>query len=192
MLKLASSFVLVRKKRGWVWYWLPVLHLLLALGFTWPLLPHFFSYIPLDLPDSYQNLWNFWWLRTALFEQHSNPYYTDLLFYLFQGKANPISLYLHTLQPVVSLPSGLLSTLFGSAAGYNLSILFGYVATGCATYALAQYFLEVPLTQQPFRSPIEFQAQGNYVSQVSGSENIFVSPQPSSLSSSRPIWGKSC
>ena len=29
----------------------------------------------------FQNLWNLWWVEKAVTELHSNPFYTDYLFY---------------------------------------------------------------------------------------------------------------
>lgn len=123
--------------------WLPPLaYLLLTLVMTWPLALHLGGSIPRGVPDSWQNIWNFWWMREALFERHTNPYQTDMLFFPFRDSNNPLSLYYHTLQPALSLPGSLLSYVFSYALTYNLLVLVGFVATGWAMYALAHYFVQ--------------------------------------------------
>src|SRR6185436_16204288 len=52
--------------------------------------------------DCFQFTWNFWWVRTALLDLHTNPFFTHYLFYP-QG----VSLLFHTLSAslgVVSIP----------------------------------------------------------------------------------------
>ena len=111
------------------------------MALTWPLPLQLSRAIPRGQPDSWQNIWNFWWLRTALFERGVNPYQTDLLFYPYRDSRNPLGLYYHTLQPALSVPGSLLTYLFNYALTYNLIILFGFVATGWAMYALSRYYL---------------------------------------------------
>ncbi|NWJ95643.1 MAG: hypothetical protein HXX20_07655 [Chloroflexi bacterium] len=126
-------------------WWPPLGYLLLTLGLTWPLPLHLGSSIPRGIPDSWQNIWNFWWMRTALFERGINPYQTDMLFFPYRDSHNPLGLYYHTLQPAISLPGGLLSSLLSYALTYNLIIFFGFVMTGWAMYALAHYFMQQQL-----------------------------------------------
>lgn len=65
---------------------------------TWPLAFNLSSgIIHFIASDHYQNLWNIWWFRTALFEQHHNPFYTDVLFYPYRSDQRPLELYFHTL-----------------------------------------------------------------------------------------------
>ncbi len=122
--------------------WPPLAYLLLTLGLTWPLPLHLNEQIPRGEPDSWQNIWNFWWLRSALFERGQNPYQTDVLFFPYRDSHNPLGLYYHTLQPTLSLTGSLLSALFNYAFAYNLVIIFGFVATGWAMYGLAYYFIQ--------------------------------------------------
>lgn len=131
----------VRPRRNWIWLGPPLAYFGLALLLTWPLALHSGDSIPRGEPDSWQNIWNFWWMRHSLFERHANPFWTDLLFYPYRVNP-PLGLYYHTLQPAISLPGALLSAVLGYALTYNLVIFFGFVATGWAMYALAYYFVQ--------------------------------------------------
>src|SRR2546426_8310720 len=42
--------------------------------------------------DGYENLWNYYWVKTALLDLHTNPFYTSYLYY-----PTGISLRFHTL-----------------------------------------------------------------------------------------------
>jgi hypothetical protein len=122
--------------------WPPLAYLALTLVLSWPLALHLTESIPHGEPDSWQNIWNFWWMRHSFFEQHQNPFWTELLFYPYRSTEQPLSLYFHTLQPAISLPAAMLSYLLGYALTYNLVILFGFVTAGWAMYALAYYFIQ--------------------------------------------------
>jgi len=101
-------------RRGLNFSWPPLAYLLMSMALTWPLPLQLSRAIPRGQPDSWQNIWNFWWLRTALFERGVNPYQTDLLFYPYRDSRNPLGLYYHTLQPALSLPSSLLTYLLAT------------------------------------------------------------------------------
>ncbi len=149
-------------KAGLGKWWPPLAYLLMALALTWPLPLHLTSRIPRGSPDSWQNIWNFWWMRSALFERGANPFQTQVLFYPYRSANNPLDLYYHTLQPTISLPAGLLSSFLGYALTYNLVILVGFVLSGWFTYLLASYTLPTvnplpnrqPLTQSSIPRPI--------------------------------------
>ena len=58
--------------------------------------------IPGDAFDGWQNYWNLWWIKTALLEQHTHPWFTDLLYH-----PTGVSLLFHTLNAfngLLSLP----------------------------------------------------------------------------------------
>jgi hypothetical protein len=88
---------------------------------TWPLLLKFGSEYFSDAYDGWQNVWNIWWIRKALLEQHSNPWWTDLLYH-----PNGITLIALPLQP-----------LLGRVATFNILIVFAFVAGGWFAYLLA-------------------------------------------------------
>lgn len=105
---------------------------LVALLTTWPLALHITTTVPGDGVDAWQNIWNMWWLKRALLEGR-NPFITDALYY-----PDGASLLLHTLNPfnfLVSLP---FHALFGLIVAYNVALLFSLVASGYATYLLAE------------------------------------------------------
>ncbi len=109
-----------------------VLHTAFAVVFTWPLARLSTSQIPGGANDIWQCYWNFWWWRTALFEQASNPLWTDLLFH-----PHGVSLVLHThsfFNQVVALP---VNALLGPAAALNFATLLTFVLAGIAAHQLA-------------------------------------------------------
>ncbi len=111
------------------------LYMVLAAMITWPLILHFGGdVIGEHYFDRTQNLWNVWWVKTALLDLHTNPFHTDLLLYP-QG----IDLYFHTL----NLPSGLFTVLpfllFGLTFAYNAGIFFALVLSGYAGFRLVYY-----------------------------------------------------
>src|SRR5687767_2202981 len=90
------------KQSGWI-------HLAVLLGYialtalmTWPLARNLATAIPGDSFDGWQNYWNLWWLKIALIDRQTNPFFTDLLYH-----PTGVGLYFHTLNPfngVVTLP----------------------------------------------------------------------------------------
>jgi hypothetical protein len=70
--------------------------------------------------DGYENAWDYWWLKTALFDLHRDPFYTDYLYYPFG-----ISLRYHTLNPL----NGLLTLPFNLILGYVTSVNLLFVAS---------------------------------------------------------------
>lgn len=128
---------------GWQTWWPLLGYLLLTLLLTWPLALHLGDGIAhFVASDHYQNLWNIWWFRTALFEQHRNPFYTDVLFYPYRDSQHPLELYFHTLQPAFMLFASPLSYLIGTVGSFNLIVLFSFVISGWGMYALARYFTQ--------------------------------------------------
>jgi len=73
--------------------------------------------------DGYENLWNNYWVKTALLDLHRNPFYTDYIYY-----PTGISLRFHTL----NLFNGLLTMPF------NLTL--GWVATTNLLFVLSLAF----------------------------------------------------
>lgn len=104
----------------------------LAIFLTWPTALRFTTAVPGNGFDSWQNMWNFWWLRKALLEGH-NPYFTPMLYYP-QGA----TLLLQTLNPLNFLVSLPVHALFGLVAAYNFVVIFSLAASGLCVYALAR------------------------------------------------------
>ena len=118
-----------------------VTYLALSIILTWPLVLNFSTAVPGVVEiDADQNIWNLWWFKTALFDRHTNPFYTDLLYYPYWSKG--LTLIFHTFQPLnglIALPV----TAFGSPImGFNFIALFSFTATAFTTYLLAFYFLK--------------------------------------------------
>ncbi len=116
--------------------------LLVAIAFTWPLALHFDSSAPGDPNgDTWQMVWNLWWVKEALTHFH-NPFHTDLIFYP-QGAG----LYLHALNALnglVSLPVQLVVAAFstaanGAVAGYNFIVLLSFTLAAYGAFCLARY-----------------------------------------------------
>ena len=110
-------------------------YVVLSIAVTWPTALHFTTEgLGTFYLDRVQNLWNGWWVKTALLDRHTNPFSTDLLLYP-QGA----DLYFHTL----NLPGTLLAlpvqVLAGPVAGYNFGMLLALVLSGYAGYRLVRY-----------------------------------------------------
>ncbi|TET18119.1 MAG: hypothetical protein E3J81_00750 [Dehalococcoidia bacterium] len=103
---------------------------------TWPLVLHATDRIadwPAKPIDSWQHLWNLWWVKHALVELRTNPFHTDFLFFP-QGS----DLYLHTLVPVngvLSIPLQLIT--HNLILSWNVLALFSFVLSGLGMYALS-------------------------------------------------------
>ncbi len=109
---------------------------LLTLGMTYPVVRHFFSAIPGDGFDGWQNYWNLWWVRQALLVEHRHPFFTDMLYH-----PTGVSLLFHTLNPFngfTFLPVQLAANLF---AAYNSVVLFSFAVGGLGSYLLGRYAL---------------------------------------------------
>ncbi len=102
---------------------------------TWPLVLHLSDKI-MDWPeagDSWPSLWNLWWVKHAIVEQHTNPLHTDHL-YFPQGS----DLYLHTLTLVNAVLAIPLEILTGNVfLSWNLLAITFIVVSGVAMYAVA-------------------------------------------------------
>ncbi|HEY66072.1 MAG TPA: hypothetical protein G4O02_16030 [Caldilineae bacterium] len=130
-------------------------YLALTLGMTYPVVRHFFSAIPGDGFDGWQNFWNLWWVRRALLVEHRHPFFTDMLYH-----PTGVSLLFHTLNPFngfTFLPMQLAGELF---AAYNSVVLFSFAVGGLGGYLLTQYALRrVP---EPARTWAAFLAGAIY------------------------------
>ena len=119
----------------------------LAVLFTWPLLLNLGGngLAPgVMTEDRSQNLWNLWWVKTALLDLHTDPFVTDRLWY-----PTPVSLRFHTLnifnglisipfQPFLSLPA-ILSGI----------VLVSFILAGWGAYLLITYMLARTLAGVP-------------------------------------------
>lgn len=84
--------------------------------------------------DAWQFLWNFWWVKTALIELHTNLFFTHYLHW-----PNGISLLYQTLSLSNSIVAVPMQYLFGLVTTYNILVFLSFAMTGLATYLLAFY-----------------------------------------------------
>ena len=109
-------------------------YLLLTLVLTYPLVLKIATHIPGGSFDALQNVWNLWWLKYAVVDLHSNPFYTNLIYH-----PTGVSLLFHTFNPFNAILSVPLQMIFGLTVSYNIVILFAFVMAGYGAYLLAKY-----------------------------------------------------
>ena len=119
-----------RKRRGHAWLALAG-YLVLTLGLTYPLVTQFGRAIPGDGFDGWQNYWNLWWIRTALLEQHTHPWFTNMLYY-----PTGVGLLFHTLNAFNGFLFLPIQLVFGLLPAYNAVVLFSFTLGGLGAYLL--------------------------------------------------------
>ena len=127
-----------RKQSGWK----PALavfaaYSLLSIVMTWPVVLHFATHTMGDGMDDSQFLWNYWWVKHALVDLKTNPFYTDYMFYPHKN-----GLALHTflfLNGLFSIPLQYFLTL---PAIYNLFVLLSFSLSGLGAFVLARRFVK--------------------------------------------------
>lgn len=126
---------------GWrEWAAVTGLFLALTVLVTWPTVLHFGDGVPAGgIEDRYQNLWNFWWIKDALFHL-DNPFRTPVLYYPYFGPSHPLELYFHDLQLLNGLITLPFQLLFGIASTYNGVIFISFTLAGVGAFGVAYYF----------------------------------------------------
>ena len=109
---------------------------ILTLILTYPGVLNLSTHFMCDGGDSFQNMWNMWWLKTSLLDLHQNPYYTTYLHY-----PDGVSLLFQTLNPFNGLISIPLQFLFRMETTYNLIVIFSFIMSGIGMYCLARYLI---------------------------------------------------
>jgi hypothetical protein len=89
--------------------------------------------------NGYENVWNDYWLKTAL-HLHRNPFYTNYLF-----APNGVSLRFHTLKPFGGLIALPLSPLIGIVGAMNLKFLLALIGSVFFAYLLMRDLTGSPL-----------------------------------------------
>ncbi|NJN98171.1 MAG: hypothetical protein HC875_30840, partial [Anaerolineales bacterium] len=107
-------------------------YFLLTLVMTWPTALHLTDGIPGDGFDGWQNYWNMWWVKKALLELGTTPFFTDYLY-----PPNGASLLFHTLNIFNSFWTLPLQLNFGLAIAYNAVVLVSFTLAGYGGYLLA-------------------------------------------------------
>ena len=154
------------------------LYLGLALLLTWPLARQFTTAVPGNGFDTWQNMWNMWWLREALL-QRANPFVTPYLYY-----PHGAPLWLQTLNPINFLISLPVHALFGLVVAYNVVVLASLTLSGYTTYLLARATLAAPgaspagTHRAALVGGVIFATSGYLLSQVLGSHTHMLAAWP--------------
>ena len=108
--------------------------LLLACLFTFPAIIRLGSHVA-GIGDAFYFVWELWWFTHAVFELHTSPLSTHLLFH----PAPSMALIWST--PVNLLPGMLLVAAFGPVVGYNMLVLAAVAFSGFTAYLLAHHLV---------------------------------------------------
>ena len=113
--------------------WKPaVLFAAAAVVLTWPL-----AWSPGESVairgDHYLGLWNFWWVREALFSLGASPWWTEHVQFPIG-----VSLVRHVLSPGNALPGGLLATAVGGPAAFEWMLLVHFWLAGWFAFLFAR------------------------------------------------------
>ena len=111
-------------------------YLLLTVGMTYPLVLQFSSAIPGDSFDGWQNYWNLWWVKTALVDKVTWPWFTDLLYH-----PTGVGLLFHTLNAFNGITFLPVQLAFGLLPAYNAVVVFSFATGGLGGYLLARQVL---------------------------------------------------
>lgn len=111
-------------------------YLALTAVMTYPLITQFASAIPGDSFDGWQNYWNLWWVKTALVDKLTWPWFTSLLYY-----PTGVSLLFHTLNAFNGITFLSIQLAFGLLPAYNAAVVFSFAVGGLGGYLLARQAL---------------------------------------------------
>ncbi len=120
-----------------------VAYALITLAMTYPLAFRL-NQLPIDVTDperhlhrdSFIFLWNFWWLKHAIFDLHSQPFFTNLLYY--PHGTSLVFLPFTGVYATLSLPFQCLqSPENGVITAYSVIVLGSFILAAYAAYLLA-------------------------------------------------------
>lgn len=126
-----------RWAKAWPHLLVLALYSLITLYFLQPLVARFFTDVPFG-GDSWIFYWDLWWVKKALTELGTNPFFTTYVNY--PGGA---SLNFHTLaflDGVIAIPLQWLGMSLQGA--YNSLVLFGYIFSAYGMFLLADYIVK--------------------------------------------------
>ena len=103
---------------------------------TWPLLRDFSTHFFTDNGDGFMNIWNLWWVNTAVSQPSIHPsiWHTDLLHW-----PSGTTLLGQTLNPFNGLLAVPLLRFMSLTQAHNTIVLFSFVMSGVTAYWLAYY-----------------------------------------------------
>lgn len=129
--------------RAWLgialWGGLALAYLILAVIFTRPLAFHAVDFTARGSGsgDQCQFIWSFWWTKTALFNLHQSPFWTDVIYYPHgTGLGYHNCLFTNLLAILVSAVSG---TPINAPLLYNMLVLISFVVIGLGSFALIRH-----------------------------------------------------
>ena len=100
---------------------------------TFPLALDLTGSLPFGSGDLWQNYWNFWWWKTALFDLHVWPFHTEQLLYPFG-----VDLIFHTHSSFNMLAAMPVNLAWGEAAAYNVCVLAAVALSGFGAWLLVR------------------------------------------------------
>jgi hypothetical protein len=109
-------------------------YLLLSFILFYPLLLNITTTAPGSGSDTFQSMWELWWVPYSLFTLHTTPYLTNYVFYPLGA-----NLATQTFSPI----AGIFSMIFqpaGMAFALNIIFLIGFMLSGLFAYLLAYHF----------------------------------------------------
>jgi len=112
------------------------IYLLIALVVFAPIVANMTNLAPGIGGDTYQNLWDIWWVGYATFALHTSIWQTNLLFW--PVGANLIYQTMSPIGSLISLPFQAISITFA----YNVLLILGFVISALGMYALAHYIVK--------------------------------------------------
>ena len=100
---------------------------------TYPRIRQLSTHFWADWGDGFENVWNLWWVRTAVLELHQSPWHTTYLDYPFG-----ISLHAHALGALNGFLAIPLSAFAGQVATHNLIIVLLFATSGLTAFLLVR------------------------------------------------------
>jgi hypothetical protein len=112
------------------------LYFILFCLLTYPLIRNFNTYFFTDAGDGMMNVWNLWWVNTAVTQPsaHASLWYTGMLHWPFGT-----TLLAQTLNPFNGLAAVPLLRVMSLVQVHNLIVLFSFVMSGVTAYWLSYY-----------------------------------------------------
>jgi hypothetical protein len=114
-------------------------YLAASIVLTWPLAPNFFTDIGGDLGDHWQTLWGMWWVRKALIDLHTSPFWSN---YVHWPLGMPLVFQTFDLPDcILAIP---LWSFLPPVSVFNAAELWSYPLGGYFFYRLALELLSAP------------------------------------------------
>lgn len=126
---------------------------LLTVAMTYPVAFHLKSAVPGSGGDTWLFFWDLWWVKRALVDLHTDPFFTTAVYYPYGT-----SLYYHSLVFFPSLLALPVVAISGLTLAYNLLMMLSFVAGGYGAYRLMLHLLRSDAHPSPHDSLAAFLA----------------------------------